>query len=176
MKLNLGCGQNKLQNGWENHDADVDITQRLPYPDDVVDFILCEHCVEHVPQWLAIVFFKECHRILKPGGVARIIVPSVVQIWKRSTRDYIKFTNQWVKDAEPDVRTAMSNIIYQHGHQAIWSASLLEALLFFAGFPKIEPWTPGKSLHPELVGVDGHGKVITEEYNEIESCVMEATK
>jgi hypothetical protein len=33
-----------------------------------------------------------------------------------------------------------------------------------------------KSSVPELVGVEGHGKVIGEEFNRIETVVAEATK
>jgi len=173
MKINFGCGNNVLD-GWVNHDADVDITTRLPFEDGVARFILCEHAVEHIGQKQAIGFFKECHRILRRGGVARIIVPSIAQIWSRGTQDYFQFTTNWQPDA--NIRGAMSNIIYQHGHVSIWNASLLEALLFYAGFDKIEPRTPGKSIWPELVGVDGHARVIGEKFNEIESCVMEAMK
>ncbi len=81
MKLNLGCGTNKLLD-WQNHDADVDISKRLPFGDRTADFIFIEHCVEHIAYYEAIEFFKECHRVLAPGGTLRVVVPSVEKIWK----------------------------------------------------------------------------------------------
>lgn len=78
-KLNLGCGKAKLI-GWVNVDnwGDVDLKHDLnefPYPwdDNSVDEILMNHVLEHIPNWWDA--FRECARILKPGGVLRINVP-----------------------------------------------------------------------------------------------------
>ena len=174
IKLNLGCGTNKLP-GWENHDADVDITKPLPWPDAVISHILIEHCVEHVGYHQAIAFFKEAWRVLSLGGILRVAVPSLEMIRKCDDGDYHKFTTKWQRIG-PTKRGALHAIIYAHGHQMIWSASLLEAVLYFCGFDQIEQCEPGSSRHEVLRGVEGHGKVISDRFNKIESCVFEATK
>lgn len=173
LKLNLGCGTNKLP-GWENHDAEVDIGKALPYADNSVEFLFCEHCVEHIPYADAVRFFQDAFRCLRRGGTIRITVPSLEQIYKLSTPDYWKFTTKFQPDAT--LRGAMANIIYQHGHKTCWTQSLLEATLFFAGFENLRQWPVGESDHPALRGIEGHGKVIGERFNAIESLCMEGSK
>ena len=173
LKLNLGCGTNLLQ-GWENHDADVDITKRLPYAENGVDFLFCEHCVEHVSYVDAVRFFQESFRVLRRGGTIRITVPSIEHIYKYSTPAYWKFTTKF--QPEDSHRGAMANIMFHHGHQVCWTASLLEATLFYAGFTDLKQCQVGESDHPELRGIEGHGKVIGEEFNKIESLCFEGTK
>lgn len=173
LRLNLGCGTNKLK-GWTNHDADVDITKPLPWPDNSADFIFIEHCVEHVSQHEAVRFFIEAHRVLKPGGVFRVTVPSLEQIAACNDPAYFAFAGKW--GGEPTRKGAMQAIIFAHGHQAIWTASAMRAALDFAGFENIEPRQVGHSPYPELVGVEGHQTVIGEVFNTIESMPFEAVK
>jgi SAM-dependent methyltransferase len=173
MKINLGCGRNHLE-GWKNYDADVDITKPLPFPNNSADCIFAEHVVEHVGYYEALGFFRECHRVLGAGGIVRIAVPSVERILRYGSPDYFKFASKW--GPTPDVRGAMHAILHAHGHRAPWTESLLTTSLFFAGFDNVEVCTPGQSHHEALRGVEGHGRVIGEYFNWIETTVAEATK
>lgn len=173
IKINLGCGGNHLD-GWVNVDADVDITKPLPYPDKHADYMFAEHVVEHVGYYEALGFFRECHRVLKNGGVLRIAVPSVERILKYGTPEYFKFASKW--GPTNDVRGAMHAILHAHGHRAPWTESLLTTSLFSSGFDKTEVCTPGQSHINELQQVEGHGKVISEYFNWIETVAVEATK
>ncbi|RUU23682.1 methyltransferase domain-containing protein [Mesorhizobium sp. M7A.T.Ca.TU.009.01.3.2] len=173
VKLNFGCGTNRME-GWENFDEEVDITKQLPFIDGYADFIFAEHVVEHVDYRQALAFFAECHRVLKPGGVIRIAVPSLENIWKRGDQDYFNFAHRWAPSA--DRRGAMHAIINAHGHKAIWTQGLLEACLFYAGFEDIAGAEPGKSEHADLMAVEGHGRVIGDRFNWIETAVAEGCK
>ncbi len=171
VKLNLGCGTNRLP-GWENHDADLDITKRLPFGDSSVAFIFIEHCVEHVGYYQAIAFFEDCRRVLAPGGVLRVTVPSVEQVWKSDDADYHALAAKWGRT--PDQRGAVAAIVECHGHRTAWTASLMTATLRHAGFANVVECRPGQSDRLELVGVEGHGKVIGDRFNGIESICFEA--
>lgn len=46
----------------------------LPFPDQSIESIISHHFMEHVGDGF-IPLMDECHRVLKPGGVLRIIVP-----------------------------------------------------------------------------------------------------
>lgn len=173
MRLNFGCGENKLPD-WVNYDADIDIEKPLPCGDESADFILCENRIQLIPQYLAIEFFRECYRVLKPKGVARIIVPSIERIKMSSNVEYFKFTERW-QDKGATRRGAMHAITYAHCHKAIWTESLLSAALFMVGFSP-ERSVPSISRHRDLCGIDGNAKIIGEQFNEIESCIYEATK
>lgn len=173
LKLNLGCGDNKLA-GWENHDADVDIRKTLPWDDDSVDLLFIEHCMEHVTYHQAVQFLEEVHRILKPGGVLRVTVPSIEQVIQCEDGAYHKFTAQW--GGETSRRGAARALIFSHGHLQAWTASLMRATLTYAGFINLSEQTPGQSGNPLLRNLEGHGKIIGERFNRIESMPFEATK
>ncbi len=171
-KINLGCGNNYLT-GWDNHDADVDITKPLPFADGSADFIFAEHVVEHIEYYAALKFFAECRRVLRPGGVVRIAVPSIEQIYKRGDQAYFDFTARWAPTA--DRRGAMHSILFAHGHKAAWTVALLEASLAYVGFDAVKICDPGVSDHEALEGVEGHGRVISDAFNAIETVVCEGS-
>jgi hypothetical protein len=173
LRLNLGCGDNKLA-GWENHDADVDISKPLPWKGGVAAYILAEHVVEHVGYYDALKFFGECRRVLRAGGVLRVCVPSIEQIMRCGDGDYYRFTQKWQK-LGATARGAMDAILHAHGHRAAWTASLLECSLVYCGFTNVVQCRPHQSEHAELRGVEGHHKVIGEKFNTIESCIFEGT-
>jgi len=86
VKLNLGCGSIYLE-GFENLDYDknsladkqLDLNHKpYPYEDDSVDFIYASNVVEHLSDMR--LFFRECHRILKPGGRLHIKCPHIVGV------------------------------------------------------------------------------------------------
>jgi predicted SAM-dependent methyltransferase len=174
LKVNLGCGTNKLP-GWQNHDADVDIAKRLPWADASISHISIEHCVEHVPYKAAIGFFQEAFRVLTADGVLRVTVPSLEQIAACDDSAYHQFTSKW-QPLGPTKRGAMHAIIYAHGHECAWNKQLLIDTLFFAGFEVMRGYRPGESDDPLLRGVEGHGRVIGDIFNTIESCTIEARK
>lgn len=85
MKLNLGCGFNKLD-GYLNVDCEplcqpdcVADLEEFPWPwaDESVDEIVASHCLEHVgatsETWIGIL--KEIWRVCKPGAHVAIMVP-----------------------------------------------------------------------------------------------------
>lgn len=172
VKLNFGCGTNRL-NGWENYDAELDITAALPFDNASADFILAEHVVEHVTYEQALAFFRECRRVLKPGGVVRIAVPSIEQVWRQGTAEYFRWVKQRGWAPTSDARGAIDALLHQHGHQAPWTGGLLEVSLYMAGFDHVMRRDPGLSDHAELRRVEGHGHVIGADFNAIETVVCE---
>lgn len=181
FKLNLGCGTNKVK-GWCNHDADMDISKRLLYANNSCAFVFCEHCVEHIDYYAAIEFFRDCYRVLVPGGAVRITVPSIEQIQNCDNAAYFEFTRKWqsvgpaILGAGATARGAMHAILYAHGHKTAWTASLLKATLYYVGFEKVQQCAPGESAYPELQRMEGHHTVIGKTFNDIESLCVEGLK
>jgi predicted SAM-dependent methyltransferase len=85
--LNLGCGQ-RHHPEWTNMDfnsttPDVmahDMTTGIPFPDNSFDVIYHSHLLEHFSKRFAPVFLEECHRVLKSGGIIRVVVPDLETI------------------------------------------------------------------------------------------------
>lgn len=82
MKLNLGCGNKRLE-GYINIDGNpkakpnmvLDITKELPFKDNSIDEILASHVLEHLEGESFFKLMEEAHRVLKEGGVFKIRVP-----------------------------------------------------------------------------------------------------
>jgi predicted SAM-dependent methyltransferase len=67
---------------------------RIPLKSDCADFIFTGHFVEHLTRDEAQVFVGECLRILKPGGVLRIIVPNLEGAARKYLRDLDKLLQE----------------------------------------------------------------------------------
>lgn len=81
IKLNLGSGPFKGENGWTNVDlfgADInyDLKNGLPLKDNSVDKIYSSHVFEHIPYKDLLDFICEIRRVLKPGGTLLVCVPN----------------------------------------------------------------------------------------------------
>ena len=79
MRLNIGCSDAHIA-GWINVDicppADqiVDLRERWPWEDSTVGHIRAHDIIEHLPD--KIHTMNEMWRVLRPDGVADIIVPT----------------------------------------------------------------------------------------------------
>lgn len=85
--LNIGCGST-THPAWTNIDivpsgSDVlvhNIRKGLPFEDDTFDAVYHSHVLEHIPRAEAGKFMKEAVRVLKPGGVMRVVAPDLEAI------------------------------------------------------------------------------------------------
>jgi len=87
--LNLGCGE-RYHAAWTNVDfrgsspevIEHDLRQPLPFADASFTAVYASHVLEHFSRPFASVFLTECHRLIKPGGVLRLVVPDLETIAK----------------------------------------------------------------------------------------------
>jgi predicted SAM-dependent methyltransferase len=102
--VNLGCGA-CFHPDWVNFDLisqspDViehDLRTRLPLDDASCAVVYHSNVLEHLPHAFAPLFLKECHRVLVPGGVLRVVVPDLETI----ARLYLKNLDEAITgDAE----------------------------------------------------------------------------
>lgn len=111
MKLNIGCGSVK-PSGWVNTDksykiylsqylklgsSDVSsyavVYQNLSKPwrfkSNSINIVYSSHLLEHLDRKSRELFIHESHRVLKKGGVLRVVVPDLYELSKQ----YIERTN-----------------------------------------------------------------------------------
>jgi predicted SAM-dependent methyltransferase len=191
-KLHLGCGSLMLP-GWLNTDAFprhpsvtfLDATSRYPLPGDTFDFVYSEHMIEHIPFASAQVMASEAYRVLRPGGIMRVATPDLERILALGSQDLDGLRRRYMTET---VARIMPNAISQNfcfylnifvrewGHVFIYDRATLSALLERAGFTDIAACGVGESRFAALRGVEHHGREIGEDFNRIETMVLEARK
>ena len=85
--VNLGCGR-RYHPDWTNIDIvssgpDViqyDLSRGIPLPDASCEVVYHAAVLEHMRREDALSFLRECHRILKPGGIVRVGVPDLEKL------------------------------------------------------------------------------------------------
>jgi predicted SAM-dependent methyltransferase len=85
--LNLGCGA-RTHPSWTNVDFSADppgvlghdLREPLPFAPQSFVAVYASHVLEHFSHDFAPVFLAECRRLLKPGGIVRIVVPDLETI------------------------------------------------------------------------------------------------
>jgi predicted SAM-dependent methyltransferase len=82
--LNIGCGNLFVDSpDWENVDQNpfdirvkaVNLTGQLPYADSSFEVIYSSHVLEHIDREYVPFLLSECFRLIKNGGIVRIVVP-----------------------------------------------------------------------------------------------------
>jgi len=103
--LNLGCGE-RCHPEWVNIDLagclpgviQHDISKGIPFPDRSFSVVYHSHLLEHLRKEHALAFLRECHRVLKCGGILRVVVPNLEQI----VRCYLSCLEKALRDQEPE--------------------------------------------------------------------------
>jgi len=167
--LNIGCGtdykegwinvDNNSDNNIKKLDLNWDLRNAIPFNDNSVDFIFHEHFMEHLTPSEALKSIGDFERVLKPGGVMRVAMPDLEDIfdlykdknWKK--RPVIKNHGfQFVK-----TRAEMVNMSFSWwGHKWLYDWEELCRRLIEVGFDKnnIKRCKNGKSSHQDLNGLE----------------------
>ncbi len=72
------------------HVKAYNLLKGIPLSNDQFDDTYHSQVLEHFPKEKAPDFIKECFRILKPGGIMRVVVPDLENI----VNEYIKHLNE----------------------------------------------------------------------------------
>lgn len=103
--LNVGCGR-CYHDDWTNIDLEsagpgvrqYDLRRGLPYEDDSFDGVYHSHVLEHIEPGHAAAMIAECRRVLRPGGILRVVVPDLEGI-ARSYLETLAAASECVGDA-----------------------------------------------------------------------------
>jgi predicted SAM-dependent methyltransferase len=86
-RLNIGCGRH-YHPAWVNLDLQSDdpnvichnVTHGIPFSDSHFDNVYHSHILEHLDPERGQELIGECFRVLKPGGIMRVVVPDLEEI------------------------------------------------------------------------------------------------
>jgi SAM-dependent methyltransferase len=187
LLLNFGAGPNQLPAPWQNLGPTHDIRKRLKFENGSAAAILAEHVIEHVPFLQGLGFFRECLRVLQPGGVLRIAFPDVGRFLTLEDSELglnaaaLCYADGLAQRPGLDlpaptrdrVRAALGQMLSGWGHQTAWTEHSAAGALLVAGFSRVHRREYG---HGELKRVDGHHRDVGPELALLESTILEARK
>ena len=140
-----------------------DVSKGINYNNDTVDKIYSSHLLEHIPRDKGVFFIKECYRVLKRGGVMRLVVPDLLF----HAEQYVEVTRELVSgEALPDNRITHDtflNTIYgaylnkrRYGaeHYYMYDLPTLVSILKNSGFANIRKCEFKEGVDEELASFD----------------------
>ena len=81
----------------------------IRFKEGMFDVVYHSHFLEHLEREAAPVFLMECHRVLKPGGLLRVVVPDLEII----VREYLDLVNRLNEEPERPCGTGSSELHQQ---------------------------------------------------------------
>lgn len=170
LLVNLGAGPHGKP-GWVNVDVFpepqvnclYDCRKSLPFPDESVRGIFCEHFFEHIDYTEEVPYFlSECNRVLREDGVLRLVVPDAEKYlraycdggWEELSR--IRPLDSERTDAycacKYNTRMELINVLFRQGHEHkfAYDFETLCFLLHRYGFSTVVRQEYGQALMPEL--------------------------
>jgi SAM-dependent methyltransferase len=112
IKLNLGASPIWKKKGWHTldhkltestNDAIAGDASSIKLPDESCDIVFCSHVFEHIPHLNLPLVLSEINRVLKPGGVLRILTPDLAKVAKAYVEKDEEFFRK-AKDEDESLR------------------------------------------------------------------------
>jgi predicted SAM-dependent methyltransferase len=189
-KLHIGSGW-RLLDGWLNTDLELipdvmqmDATQRFPFGDGTFQCIYAEHMIEHVPYPQGTYMLRECHRVMRNGGVMRVITPDLAAIMRlycgdlsANQKKYLSwFCQTFVPEQyPPDAVSAINAMFRLWGHQFIYDEATLADAMHAAGFSSVTRRFLSESDYSDLQNL-GNEQRYPEGLLDYESLTLEGRK
>src|SRR3990167_2070030 len=157
IKLNFGCGETYYTD-WVNVDSFfskhvdlvLDLRRPLPFSNETIEYCYSEHFLEHLYPDEGLKHLEEVWRVLKPGGVYRIVVPAGIRfVEKYLANDAVFFKLAFPWEERP--MDAIYHILNWGGeHKNIFDYAHLEYLGKKVGFSHIRESDVNRSAIPVL--------------------------
>ena len=140
--------------------------------------------IEHVSYNGGVSMLGECYRVMKPGGILRLITPdlaSVVSLYGTEPteirRKYLSyFYETFIPSGQPANPACALNALFRlWGHEFLYDEETLSAAMQAAGFRSVIRRCLGESVHSELRNLENEGRY-PEGLLDFESVALEGCK
>lgn len=133
--------------------------RRIPHATGAVEAIYSSHMIEHLVRDDAWTFLLECHRVLKPGGRLRLVVPDlhalVHEYLRKGRADIFLSQMQFETHLPAGLVGKLKWLIFGgRGHHWMYDARSLGRLMEEAGFVDVEMMEPGRTRIADADGLD----------------------
>lgn len=150
--LNIGCGPKYIEgminvdgNIFRKKDLWLDVTLGLPARTGSVRGIYASHVMEHFKISAVRKLFGEFHRVLKPGGTVRVVVPSLeYAVNAFAVKDGSRFPD-WPEKFSSIGGRFNNFLLCSNQHRMMFDVSFLQELLKEAGFTSVIETSPFSS-------------------------------
>lgn len=190
--LQIGAGSHHLD-GWLATDlvptdfqtVFMNAVNPFPFQNGAFQYVVAEHIIEHLTFSDAVEMLKECHRVLAADGILRVSTPNILLLKSLMSppltpalERYVSWSNRSF-DGSCDPRSVahvVNRLHHEWGHRFLYDPETLIATVQQAGFTDVVRVDPNESRHPALRDIDSHALEIGDEFNQLESLIIEAGK
>lgn len=139
-----------------------DVTRRLPVPDGAARLVYCSHVLEHLPLDGLRAALVETHRVLRSGGIFRLVLPDleyIIDAYKADASDdaAIKFVKDTIlgQESRPaGLKASVRDMLGNSQHRWMWDYKSLASELRAAGFTDVRRAAFGDNPEPALTAVE----------------------
>jgi SAM-dependent methyltransferase len=156
---------------WPKSTRTADLTKGIPHGDGTVDAVYSSHMLEHVTRDQAEFVLRECHRVLRPGGTLRVVVPDL----RLLARKYLDGDRAFFGDHDGPLADAFVRSLYlrsvpkgrlperlarrvlrtdEGGHQWMYDGESMSRLIARAGFRDVRVRAYGEGDHAAAAALD----------------------
>ena len=126
------------------------VAASIPEKENSIDLIYSSHMVEHLDKAETSLFFKNCIKILKPGGILRIVVPDfdilIDKYLNNKDVDEFIYSSCLVGEKPKSLLKKLQYMIQGHGwHHQMFTKKSLKKKLEMHGYKSIKFFKEGES-------------------------------
>lgn len=157
LRLLFGCGETAFP-GWvgidcylrHNVDLLLDLRRPLPFSDATVSYCYSEHVLEHLRPEEGLRHLRDVLRVLRPGGVYRIVVPDAVRFFERylaGDEAFFRLAFPW---ADRPMQAIWHIVNWGGDHRNVLDFAELDYMGKQAGFIEVRRSEANRSAIPDL--------------------------
>ena len=156
---------------WPTNVLRLNLRHRLPFNDNQFEAIYSSHTIEHLYREDAAKLARECYRVLRSGGICRIVVPDLAAAVSRYLERAANPQDSNAADAlmdelmlQPRAPTKGALAMYHrlmnvHQHKWMYDGNSLADLLGGAGFGDVQIYRSRQGHLPHLLEIEKPSRI-----------------